>query len=390
MIILLILSSLVGADLPMKISAQADINAVVNEPLVADCVKKVDEKQTPREEFAALRADLNKDLREWSSEYQKAEAAEKGKLMPQRQEIVQKYGKRAFDLARKDYKSDVALDALSMAIQAGNSKVKKDAGEALVGNFADSDKMPAMIAKLAQGENSDTTLAALAEKSTKKEIKGPAMYAALENEIEEVDSGEGRGKKTATDADFTAVKAKLAKVIANYGDVDYINVQGKPSKINKLGEKQVYFLDNLVVGKTLPDIDTELLDGKKVKISDYRGKVVVLDIWATWCGPCKAMIPHERELTARLKAKPFEFISVSADDKKETLEKFLEKEEMPWTHWWDGRGGKLTEQYQVRFFPTVYVLDKKGVIRYKHVRGEDMDHAVDALLNESVGDKKGG
>src|SRR5262249_38211468 len=98
--------------------------------------------------------------------------------------------------------------------------------------------------------------------------------------------------------------------------------------------------------------------------------------------PCRGMIPHERELVERLRDKPFKLVSLSADDKKETLVKFLEKEKMPWTHMWNGADGGAIDLYQVQFYPTIYVLDPKAIIRSKHVRGEAMDKAVDTLLNE--------
>src|SRR5262249_31849023 len=124
----------------------------------------------------------------------------------------------------------------------------------------------------------------------------------------------------------------------------------------------------LVVGATAPDVTCKLLDGKEIKLSSYKGKVVMLDVWATWCGPCRAMIPHERDLVKKMKGKPFELVSVSADKEKETLQKFLEKEEMPWTHWWDeGPKSKVLTTYRVRAFPTLYIIDHSGVIRHKWV-----------------------
>jgi thiol-disulfide isomerase/thioredoxin len=109
----------------------------------------------------------------------------------------------------------------------------------------------------------------------------------------------------------------------------------------------------------------------------------VLDIWATWCGPCKAMIPHEREMVERLKDKPFTLVSISADEKLKTLTDFLAKEKMPWTHWWTGIEGGIVEDWDVQFFPTIYVLDAKGIIRHKNVRGEELEKAVNELIKEA-------
>ena len=95
------------------------------------------------------------------------------------------------------------------------------------------------------------------------------------------------------------------------------------------------------------------------------------------------MYPHERSLVARMKDKPFALIGVNSDPKN-TLREVLKKENMTWRSFWDGgsKGGPIARQYDVHFWPTIYVLDAKGVIRYKDTRGEAMDKAVDELLNE--------
>ena len=94
------------------------------------------------------------------------------------------------------------------------------------------------------------------------------------------------------------------------------------------------------------------------------------------------MYPHERSLVKRLAGKPFALLGINSDKDREGLKKTLEKEQITWRSWWDGgnTSGPIATKWNVRGWPTTYVLDQKGVIRYKNVRGESMDKAVDELL----------
>ncbi len=97
------------------------------------------------------------------------------------------------------------------------------------------------------------------------------------------------------------------------------------------------------------------------------------------------MYPHERSLVKRTEGKPFALLGINSDADKDALKKVLVKEEITWRSWWNGpkgTSGPLSEKWNVNSWPTTYVLDAKGVIRYKNVRGEKMDEAVDALLKE--------
>ncbi len=87
-------------------------------------------------------------------------------------------------------------------------------------------------------------------------------------------------------------------------------------------------------------------------------------------------------MVAKYKDKPFALVSISADEEKKELEDFLAKESMPWTHWWEGADAPIVKQWNIRFFPTIYVIDAKGVIRYKHIRGAELANAVEKLLAE--------
>ena|SRR5579871_4925680 len=96
------------------------------------------------------------------------------------------------------------------------------------------------------------------------------------------------------------------------------------------------------------------------------------------------MYPHERSLVKRLADKPFALLGINSDGDKEKLKKHMEEESITWRSWYDGGkiGGPIAKKWNVNGWPTIYVLDDKGVIRYKNVGGEQMDKAVDTLLKE--------
>jgi len=124
------------------------------------------------------------------------------------------------------------------------------------------------------------------------------------------------------------------------------------------------------------------VNGKEVKLSHLRGKVVVLDIWATWCPHCRVLIPQLRQMVQRLKDKPFVLVGINMDAEKETLVEFLAKEELPWAQWWVGASSNLAEDWNIEYFPTVYVIDAGGVIRNVGVTGHDLEEAVTGILTK--------
>jgi peroxiredoxin len=95
------------------------------------------------------------------------------------------------------------------------------------------------------------------------------------------------------------------------------------------------------------------------------------------------MYPHERSLVKRMEGKPFALLGINSDPKDE-LRKAMKKENITWRSWWDGGNtdGPIQRQWNIRGWPTTYVLDHKGVIRFQGVREKDMDEAVDQLLAE--------
>ena len=163
--------------------------------------------------------------------------------------------------------------------------------------------------------------------------------------------------------------------------------------LGEVAKAELYELNHLSLGKVAPEIEGEGIDGKELKLSDYRGKVVVLSFWASWCGPCMGMVPSERRLAKRMNGKPFALIGVNGDDEdRDAVKHVVEKEKMTWPSFWSRKGpdGPIPTAWNVRGWPTVFVIDPDGVIRFKFegygpgCEG-DLNKEVDQILDQFAG-----
>ena len=142
------------------------------------------------------------------------------------------------------------------------------------------------------------------------------------------------------DAEKLASNAEGAyeSLIKEYGDCARL-IREKSGTVGELAQRDLFELRNLRVGKVAPEIEAEGVDGKTFKLSDHRGKVVALIFWASWCGPCMAQVPHEREMTERLKGKPFTIVAVNGDLTREKAAEVMVRQKMRWPSFWNGSGG---------------------------------------------------
>ncbi len=345
------------------------------------------EKSEGQKKLDALRSEFKKLQDDVIQEYKDAKSPEEAqKLIPKIQKNLLKlpredYAKKALALSKTLKSSDQGsfdslVFAMSMVARGSNKEIMKEAVDLIVKDHSKNPKMASVLGFIATSPDGAAILEKIATKTEDRNIAGLAWYAITENLQQQtgevgIKQAEELNKRT------EMIYEKLAK---DYADVPMANGRGT---IGSTIKAALFELQNLSIGKVAPEVLCLNIDGDKDdKLSNYKGKVVVLDIWATWCGPCRAMIPHEREMNEKLKGKPFAFISISGDNKKETLTDFLEKEKMPWTHWFaDGKG--ILKDWNIRFYPTMYILDHKGVIRAKGLRGEELEKKVIELIAEA-------
>jgi thiol-disulfide isomerase/thioredoxin len=349
-------------------------------PACADDTKKADKAEAPKSpkgQVTATTDAFQKEMGDLFKQFQTAKTQEeKVKIRDKAmKELVPGVVKKLMAIAADNPKDPAAVDALMFVctnqFTAGTPQAG-DALKALLKEHADSPKLGDVCKMLAQRPDGDKLIRDVHAKATNPAAKLVAGFCLAEALQE---------KDDATPADTKEAEKLLEEVVAKAK-----TIKDAPPDLAKEAEAIL----NLFVGRAAPAAESKDLDDKAVTLADLKGKVVVLDFWATWCPPCRGMIPHERELVKKHAGKPFAFVSVSADNAKDDLTKFLNDQPMPWTHWYAGRGGSILKAWRIQAFPTIYVIDAKGVIRGKIVGGgpdneKKIDELVEKLVNEADG-----
>jgi peroxiredoxin len=194
----------------------------------------------------------------------------------------------------------------------------------------------------------------------------------------------------------------IEQVIANYGDIRQAPRLGHGPLLLKVERSEVdaltkrrrrplseladslrFELEHLAIGCPAPEISGPDSFGHELTLSRHRGKVTVVMFSFKGCGPCEAMYPHNRKLVAEYVDRPFAFLGVMGDETIGTVKEAVEQGKITWPVWWDGRTGPVSRRWNVRGWPAVFVLDHKGVIRYRASdlqRGELLARAVAKLV----------
>jgi peroxiredoxin len=179
--------------------------------------------------------------------------------------------------------------------------------------------------------------------------------------------------------EYDDAEAEYKTVLNSFGDVD--------RSLSGMVQQNLSMLANerkLKIGSPPIGFEVTSTQGKKLSLEQYKGKVVLLDFWATWCAPCRQEMPNVRKVYDKYNPKGFEIVGISLDKSREALDSYVEKYEVKWPQYFDGKfwQNEVATLYGIKSIPSTFLIDKKGNIRYKSLRGHQLEAAVKELLDE--------
>ena len=156
-----------------------------------------------------------------------------------------------------------------------------------------------------------------------------------------------------------------------------------PASIQRL-KVQLESSKSFMIGGEAPDFTQKTPDGEDLSLSDLRGKVVLIDFWASWCGPCRKENPHVVKLYKKYKDQGFEILSVSLDKDMNRWTQAIEKDGMDWKHVSDLKGWKnqAAQTYSVKSIPHTVLLDADGKIIARNLRSKALDKELEKIFKE--------
>ncbi len=141
---------------------------------------------------------------------------------------------------------------------------------------------------------------------------------------------------------------------------------------------------DLARARLAPPFAVTTLDGRRISLDDLTGKVVLIDFWATWCGPCREALPHVRDIARKFQGQPLVVLSVSVDSDENKWKEFVAKNEMTWPQYFDrGFTGPVAKLFGVQAIPHTFTIDSDGVLQDEHIGDAAIEGKLKKLLKRA-------
>jgi peroxiredoxin len=172
--------------------------------------------------------------------------------------------------------------------------------------------------------------------------------------------------------------AYLQRVIDEFADIPH----WRHGTLGEAAKRDLFELTHLVVGATAPEISGTDVDGEEMSLSDFRGRVVVLDFWGSWCGPCIGQLPALNAVAEEF-GERVAVLGVMSDP-PQTARQAVAEHGVQFRNWVDGRRGPIVKEWNIDSWPTTFLIDADGVIRQTHADDGSLRDAVFHLLHEDA------
>ena len=223
-----------------------------------------------------------------------------------------------------------------------------------------------------------------------REMAGVNVSAKPAVTLEEIIQAADAKPETKSEASFITVMQSLEAAEESGDTTAWVAKAEKhlkdfpAEKRNSMVESKIKSIKATADLKTKPlDLKFTAVDGREVDLSKMQGKVVLIDFWATWCGPCVAELPNVLKAYKELHPKGFEIVGISLDSDKAKLESFVKERGMEWPQYFDGKSwrNEISSKYGINSIPAMWLVNKKGMVVSTSARG-GLEEKVHKLLAE--------